>query len=96
MQLQDLKNTLSYIHSELNRVETVAGTLATLEREHFNKLTNYDHRELMDIATAEQSAARQLGAVKQMCNSMAQKVEEIKNALDQGEIGGNSDRAEIH
>lgn len=96
MQLQDLPNTLSYIHSELNRIETMAGTLATIEREHFNKLSNYDHRELMDIATAEQSASRQLGAIKQMCNSLAQKIEEIKNTLDRGETGGNSDRAEVH
>jgi hypothetical protein len=36
---QDLKTILSYIHSELNRIETMAGTLSSIEREHYNKLT---------------------------------------------------------
>lgn len=95
-QMQDLKQTLSYIHSELNRIETMAGTLSTVEREHFNKLSNFDHRELMNIAVEEQHAARQLGAIKQMCLAMAQKIEGIKNSIDRGELGERANRAEIH
>ncbi len=94
--IQDLKHTLSYIHSELNRIETMAGTLSTIEREHFNRLTNFDHRELVDIAVEEQNAARQLGTIKQMCLAMAQKVEGIKNAIDRGESGERAKHAEVH
>lgn len=90
MNLDELKNTLSYIHSEINRIETMAGTLSTVEREHYNRLTNFDHRELTDIAVEEQNAAWQLGAMKQMCLALAQKVEGIKNAVDRGELGGRS------
>jgi myo-inositol catabolism protein IolC len=96
MALQDLKNTLTYIHSELNRIETIAGTLSSVERDHFNRLTNFDHRELQDIAVEEQSAARQLGEVKQMCLAIAQKVEGVKNAVDRGELGEVADRAQGH
>ncbi|WP_107727652.1 hypothetical protein [Desmospora activa] len=92
----DLKNTLSYLHSELNRIETMAGTLSTVEREHFNKLTNFDHRELMDIAVEEQNAARQLGAIKQMCLAMAQKIEGMKKALDHGEPGERTQHDPVH
>ena len=95
--LKDLDNTLTYIHSELNRMETMAGTLATVENEHYKKLTNFDHRELTDIAVEEQSAARQLGTMKQMCLTMAQKVDELKTAIQRGEINKESaDRAETH
>lgn len=96
MDFKDLKNTLSYIHSELNRIESMAGTLSTIERDHYNKLTNFDHRELNDIAVEEQSAARQLGTIKQMCLAMAQKVEGIKNAIDRGEITGSAVNEKIH
>lgn len=90
---QDLKNTLSYLHSEINRIETMAGTLSTIEREHYNKLTNFDHNELVDIAVEEQNAARQLGTMKHMCLAMAEKIEGIKNAIDRGEVGGDAERA---
>jgi myo-inositol catabolism protein IolC len=93
---QDLKNTLSYIHSELNRIETMAGTLSTVEREHYNKLTNFDHRELMDMAVEEQSAARQLGTIKHMCLAMAQKIEGIKNAIDRGELEESTQHDQVH
>lgn len=96
MSLQDLKNSLAYIHSELNRIETIAGTLSTVERDHFNKLTNYDHRDLQDIAVEEQSASRQLGEVKQICLALAQKVEGIKNAADRGELGEANGSAQGH
>lgn len=93
---QDLKNTLSYIHSELNRVETMAGTLSSIERDHYNKLTNYDHRDILDIAVEEQNAARQLGTMKHMCLAMAEKIEGIKNAIDRGELVEGTQRDEAH
>ncbi|MFD1707713.1 hypothetical protein ACFSCZ_13380 [Siminovitchia sediminis] len=89
---QDLKNTLAYLHSEINRIETMAGTLSTVEREHFKKLTNFDHKELMDIAVEEQNAARQLGTMKHMCLSMAEKIEGIQNAIERGELGEGNQR----
>ncbi|WP_124728539.1 hypothetical protein [Staphylospora marina] len=94
--VQDLKHTLSYLHSELNRIETMAGTLASVEQEHFNRLSNFDHRELMDIAVEEQGAARQLGTIKQMCLAMAQKVEELKNAIESGGREGRAGRDGTH
>ncbi|GIM46661.1 hypothetical protein DNHGIG_22100 [Collibacillus ludicampi] len=93
---QDLKHTLSYIHSELNRIETMAGTLSSIERDHFNKLTKFDHRELVDLAVEEQNAARQLETMKHMCLAMAQKIEGIKNAMDLGKTEESAHRAEAH
>ena len=74
----------------------MAGTLSAAEKEHFKKLSNFDHRELIDIAIEEQSAARQLGTMKQMCLAMAQKIEGIKNAVDRGEITGRVNLNEIN
>ncbi|HYH02480.1 MAG TPA: hypothetical protein VEC37_05225 [Bacillota bacterium] len=91
MKLQDLKTTLDYFHSEINRIETMAGTLSTTEREHFNRLSNFDNRDLMEMAIEEQTAARQLGTVKEICLAMAQKIEGMKAAIDQGEITGSLD-----
>ena|GEM_PF-598376 len=92
---QDLKNTLSYLHSELNRLETMAGTLSTIELDHYVKLTNFHHSELVDIAVEEQNASRQLGTMKHMCLAMAQKVEGLKNAIERGELGeSGAERAE--
>jgi hypothetical protein len=90
---QDLKNTLAYIHSEINRIETMAGTLSMTEREHYRKLSNFDDRAIMDIAAEEQNAARQLGTMKEMCLAMAQKIEEIETAVEQETFSGGSDRA---
>jgi hypothetical protein len=75
----DIDHTLSYIHSELNRVQTIAGTLSSIETKYFNDLTDMGDDKLNQIAIEEQSAARQLGEVKQICISLAQKVEELKN-----------------
>lgn len=94
--VEELKNVLSYIHSELNRIETMAGTLAVIEQDHYKKLTNFDHSKLVDIAVEEQNAARQLGTVKQMCLSMTQKIEELQNTLGHGELKESARRAEIH
>lgn len=93
---EDLKNTLTYLHSEINRLETMAGTLSSIERDHYNKLIGFDHSELTDIAVEEQSAARQLGTMKQMCLAMAQKVEGLNNAMDRTEAGERAERAETH
>lgn len=79
----DFKNTLSYIHSELNRVQTIAGTLSTIETQHYKDLTSMGDDKLNQLAVEEQSAARQLGEVKQICIALAQKVDEIKNSVDQ-------------
>lgn len=93
---RDLNNTLTYLQSELNRLETMAGTLATIELDHYNKLTNFDNREIADIAVEEQSASRQLGTMKHMCLAMAQKVEELRNGVERGEFGGSEGIDEIH
>lgn len=89
MDHQDLNQSLDYLRSELNRIETMAGTLSTTEREHFNRLSKIDNREMMDIAVEEQNAARQLGTIKQMCLAMAQTVDSIKINLK--ENSGSSD-----
>jgi len=89
MQLENLQQTLSYIHSELNRIETMAGTLSAIERDHYNQLTDFDHSKLQDIAVEEQNAARQLGTIKQMCLSLAQKIDEINQSIQRGELNGS-------
>jgi hypothetical protein len=82
---RDTKNTLSYIHSELNRIQTIAGTLSTIETQHYKDLTNIGDDKLNQIAVEEQSAARQLGEVKEICLSLAQKVGELENTYDQSQ-----------
>ncbi|MFC4546998.1 hypothetical protein ACFO25_11690 [Paenactinomyces guangxiensis] len=96
MELKDLKHAVSYIHSEINRMETMAGTLSSIERDHYNKLTRFDHSELMDVAVEEQNAAKQLGAMKQMCLSISQKLEGIQQAIERGEFGGAENRDQTH
>lgn len=70
---------LTNIKAELDRIQTVAGTLETIETEHFRKLTNRGDDALNQIAVEEQSAARQLGEVKQLCLSIRQKVDDLVN-----------------
>lgn len=77
MSTEELKQTCSYITSELHRVETVAGTLSTIEREHHLRLNRFDHKDLREIAVEEQSASRQLGMIRQICLELAQKVSEL-------------------
>lgn len=74
MEKQDVKHVLQYLQSEISRIETMAGTLSGVEREHFQRLTNFDQRELVDIAVEEQSASRQLGAIQQMCQNMSRQI----------------------
>lgn len=92
----DLKNTCSYLASELNRIQTVAGTLSMIEHDHYTKLTRVDNRDLLDIAVEEQSASRQLGMVKQVCVELAQRVEELQNAIERGELQGVANLASAH
>ena len=94
--MQNMKNTLDFLESELYRLETMAGTLSSIERDHFNKLVNFDHRELADIAVEEQNASRQLGTMKQMCLAMVQTVHEMKHALENGQTGESAQRVETH
>lgn len=82
-QMTNLSETLSAFHSDLNRIQTVAGTLSQLDRQHYNDLTKYEDQRLTSIAVAEQSSARQLGEIKQICIAMAQKIEEIQQSLGQ-------------
>lgn len=79
--LPNISETLASFHSDLNRIQTVAGTLAQLERQHYNDLTKYDDQRLTSIAVAEQSSARQLGEIKQICIAMAQKIEEVQQTM---------------
>ena len=77
--LSNISDTLAAFHSDLNRIQTVAGTLAQVERQHYNDLTKYDDDRLTRIAVTEQSSSRQLGEIKQLCIAMAQKIEEIQS-----------------
>lgn len=79
--LSNISETLASFHSDLNRIQTVAGTLAQVERQHYNDLTKYEDQRLTSIAVAEQSSARQLGEIKQICIAMAQKIEEIQQTM---------------
>jgi hypothetical protein len=77
----ELEHTLWYLHSELNRLQTIAGTLSGVEMQHYNELTGMGDDRLNQIAVEEQTAARQLGEVKQICLALAQKVDQLKNEL---------------
>lgn len=96
METKELANTLTYLRSEIYRIETMAGTLSSVEREHYRTLTNYDHRELQDLAVEEQSASRQLGSIKQMCLSMAQRIQELENSIGGGGNEGKINHHENH
>ncbi|WP_144934531.1 hypothetical protein [Paenibacillus sp. 32O-W] len=76
-------DSLEYVHHELQRLQTIAGTLSAVETRHFQDLTNFGDDRLNQIAIEEQNAARQLGEVKQICLSLAQRVEELKNGMQQ-------------
>lgn len=93
---EELKHSLSYLQSEINRIETIAGTLSMIESDHYNTLTNFEDQKLADMAVEEQSASRQLSSIKHMCLAMAEKVDEIRNTIDHGGLEESSQRAEIH
>lgn len=46
--LQNSTQSLSYIRSELNRIQTIAGTLSSIETQHFQDLTNLGDDRLND------------------------------------------------
>ena len=94
MDPNEWNRTLTYLRSELNRIQTMAGTLSTIEQEHFRRLSNFDQRDLMEIAVEEQQAARQLGAIKEMCLAMSQKLDELHAGRDKDT--GDADGAPIH
>lgn len=96
MNIEDLKNTLVYLSTELSRMETMAGTLASIEKDHYFKLTNFDQRELIDLAIEEQNASRQLGVMRDMCFSMGQKVDRMRLTIERGDFKGSDLHAEIH
>ncbi len=77
----NLQNTLSYMSSELNRIQTMAGTLSTVESQHHKDLTNIGDDQLNQMALEEQSASRQLGEIKDICLALSQKIEELQNNL---------------
>lgn len=82
--MQDIAQTLSSFHADLNRIQTLAGTLSQVEKKHFEDLTKYDDERLRNIAIAEQNSARQLGEIKQICLAMAQKIDEIRDSIKNG------------
>ncbi|WP_034638676.1 hypothetical protein [Desulfofalx alkaliphila] len=82
MEQRNVKNTLEYIHSELNKIQTIAGTISTVETEHSKDLMDYGDDKLNQIASEEQSAARQLGQVQQICISLAQEINNLKKSLN--------------
>lgn len=96
MEIKDLKTTLSTIQAELNQIETMAGTLSTIEREHYKQLTRFDHSDLVNIAVEEQSGSRQLGTMKQLCLSISQKLEGIHQVIDQADLEGVSNCDQHH
>lgn len=76
-----LQNTLSYLSSELNRIQTIAGTLSSIETQHHKDLTNMGDDKLNQIAIEEQNASRQLGEIKDICLALSQKVNEMQNEI---------------
>jgi hypothetical protein len=78
-----VSDSITYIQHEINRLQTIAGTLSTVESRHFKELTDIGDNKLTQIAVEEQNAARQLGEVKQICLALAQRVEDLQNQLNQ-------------
>ncbi|WP_010278044.1 hypothetical protein [Paenibacillus senegalensis] len=79
---KQMSGTLETIRHELNRIQTIAGTLGTLETKHFQDLTNAGDDRLNQIAVEEQSGARQLGEIKQLCLSLAQQIQELEGQIE--------------
>jgi hypothetical protein len=86
MNNEELKNTLSYIKSELDRVQTIAGTLSGVETQHYKDLTDVGDDKLNQVATEEQSAARQLGEVKQVCLTLSQKMDDLEQQFGESNV----------
>jgi hypothetical protein len=95
MNNKDMTSTLNYLSTELSRMETIAATLASIEKDHYAKLTNYDQRDLLDMAIEEQNTSRQLGVMRDMCFSMGIKVNRLRQSLEQGEKG-SGEHVKVH
>lgn len=81
---EQLEQTLSYLSSEINRIQTIAGTLSTVETEHYQDLTNLgDDAKIQQLALEEQNASRQLSEIKSICLALSEKIEQLKNDLPQ-------------
>lgn len=81
---EQLEQTLSYLSSEINRIQTIAGTLSTVETEHYQDLTNLgDDAKIQQMALEEQNASRQLSEIKSICLALSEKIEQLKNDLPQ-------------
>lgn len=81
---EQLEQTLSYLSSEINRIQTIAGTLSTVETEHYQDLTNLgDDEKIQQLALEEQNASRQLSEIKSICLALSEKIEQLKNDLPQ-------------
>lgn len=76
-----ISDVLAALHSDLNRIQTVAGTLSQVDSQHYRELTKFDNERLSDIAVAEQNSARQLGEIKQLCIGMARQIEELRESI---------------
>lgn len=74
--MQEQTNMLDYIQSELNRIQTIAGTLSSVETQHAKDLSDMGDDQLNQIMTEEQNAARQLGEIKQICLALSEKISE--------------------
>lgn len=82
-QVNKMSDSLASIQHELNRLQTIAGTLSTIETAHYKELTNAGDDALNQIAVEEQIASRQLGEVKQICLTLAQQVQELQDQVEQ-------------
>lgn len=81
---QKLEQTLSYLSSEINRIQTIAGTLSIVENEHYKELTNLgDESKFQKLALEEQNASRQLSEIKNICLALSEKIEQLQNDLPQ-------------
>ncbi len=81
---EKLEQTLSYLSSEINRIQTIAGTLSTVENEHYKALTNLgDDSEIQKLALEEQNASRQLSEIKNICLALSEKIEQLQDDLPQ-------------
>ncbi|MDI3256813.1 MAG: hypothetical protein QJR01_03640 [Kyrpidia sp.] len=99
MDPQDVKPFLSYLKTELRRIETAAGTLSMMEREHHRRLNDYDDPSLRDMAVEEDNAARRLAAIKEMCLAACQKIDDLQAGVRPEAVSaraGREDRAAVH
>lgn len=97
---KDVEQFLTYVQAELRRIETAAGTLSTIERNHHQRLNDYEDAVLRDIAVEEDSAAKRLGAIKEMCLAACQRIDDLLQGHVRPEAvavrEGRQERAPVH